>query len=63
MVLLPFPPSLSAPPSPPDFTPVKLEHDEQLDLGYMPLRDDFEKVYMCTYLPRTITLTAVKAGL
>lgn len=29
--------------SPPHFTPVKLEHAEQLELGYMPLRDDFEK--------------------
>ena len=32
------------PPSPRNFSPVKLEHAEQLDLGYMPLRDDFEKV-------------------
>lgn len=29
--------------SPPHFTPVKLEHAEQLELGYLPLRDDFEK--------------------
>ena len=29
--------------SPPHFTPVKLEHAEQLELGYMPLRDDFER--------------------
>ena len=34
----------AVPPSPPRFTPVKLEHAEQLELGYMPLRDDFEKV-------------------
>ena len=33
----------TAPPSPPHFTPVKMEHAEQLELGYMPLRDDFEK--------------------
>ncbi|XP_064403762.1 transcriptional adapter 2-beta-like [Halichondria panicea] len=33
------------PPSPANFTPVKLEHAEQLELGYMPLRDDFEKEY------------------
>ena len=32
------------PPSPPNYTPVKLEHIEQLELGYMPLRDDFERV-------------------
>lgn len=32
------------PPSPPHFTPVKLEHAEQMELGYMPLRDDFERV-------------------
>ena len=32
------------PPSPRNFTPVKLEHAEQLELGYMPLRDDFKKV-------------------
>ena len=32
------------PPSPPHYTPVKLEHVEQLELGYMPLRDDFERV-------------------
>ena len=36
------PPPVS--PAPPTFTPVKLEHAEQLELGYMPLRDDFEKV-------------------
>ena len=33
----------TVPPSPRNFTPVKLEHAEQLELGYMPLRDDFEK--------------------
>lgn len=39
-------------PSPAAFTPVKLEHAEQLELGYMPLRDDFEKVHihgLCYY--------------
>lgn len=29
--------------TPPNFSPVKLEHAEQLELGYMPLRDDFER--------------------
>lgn len=33
----------TVPLSPPHFTPVKLEHAEQLELGYLPLRDDFEK--------------------
>ena len=36
--------SPTVPPSPTNITPVKLEHAEQLELGYMPLRDDFEKV-------------------
>ena len=42
---------LSAPVSfcPPNFTPVKLEHVEQLELGYMPLRDDFERVQTSSY--------------
>ncbi len=45
---------LLVPPSPANFTPVKLEHAEQLELGYMPLRDDFEKVctVYCHVLPR-----------
>ena len=34
----------TVPPSPPSFTPVKLEHSEQQELGYMPFRDDFERV-------------------
>jgi transcriptional adapter 2-beta len=34
-----------APPCPPSYTPVKLEHVEQVELGYMPLRDDFEREY------------------
>lgn len=29
--------------SPPNFTPLKLEHAEQLELGYLPMRDDFER--------------------
>ncbi|XP_019853085.1 PREDICTED: transcriptional adapter 2-beta-like [Amphimedon queenslandica] len=33
------------PPSPPSFTPMSLEHNEQQDLTYAPLRDDFEKEY------------------
>jgi len=33
---------LVVPISQPDFTPVKLEHSEQLELGYLPFRDDFE---------------------
>lgn len=37
----------AVPPSPPNFSPVKLEHAEQIELGYMPLRDDFERV--CIY--------------
>lgn len=36
---------MAVPPSPRNFTPVKLEHAEQLELGYKPLRDDFEKEY------------------
>ena len=39
-LFLSFPPTV--PPSPPNFSPVKLEHAEQLELGYMPFRDDFE---------------------
>ena len=31
-------------PTPPSFTPVKLEHAEQIELGYLPLRDDFDRV-------------------
>ncbi|XP_065919094.1 transcriptional adapter 2-beta-like [Dysidea avara] len=27
------------------FTPAKLEHSEQLELGYLPLRDDFDREY------------------
>ncbi|KAL5463554.1 hypothetical protein EMCRGX_G032459 [Ephydatia muelleri] len=34
-----------APPSPPHYTPVCLEHPEQMELGYMPYRDDFEREY------------------
>ena len=30
--------------SAPPFTPAKLEHSEQLELGYLPLRDDFDRV-------------------
>jgi transcriptional adapter 2-beta len=33
------------PPRPPAFSPVKLDSAEQLELGYMPLRDDFEREY------------------
>ncbi len=49
-VILFFPIDLpdAAPPSPQVFTPVKLEHTEQIELGYMPLRDDFEKVSIST---------------
>lgn len=36
--------SPTVPPSPPSFTPVTLDHSEQQDLTYTPLRDDFEKV-------------------
>ena len=32
-------------PTLPSFTPVKLELTEQLELGYLPLRDDFDRVY------------------
>ena len=32
------------PPSPPSFSPIKLEPAEKQELNYMPLRDDFEKV-------------------
>ena len=31
-------------PRPPSFTPVKLELTEQIELGYLPLRDDFDRV-------------------
>lgn len=32
-------------PRPPSFTPVKLELTEQIELGYLPLRDDFDREY------------------
>jgi len=30
--------------SAPPFAPAKLEHSEQIELGYLPLRDDFDRV-------------------
>lgn len=35
---------VSGAPSPPSFVPVKLDHSEQQELNYLPLRDDFDKV-------------------
>ena len=32
----------TVPPLPPNSSPMKLEHAEQLELGYMPLRDEFD---------------------
>ena len=40
---LPHPPTHVVSLSPPDFTPLKLDYVEQIELGYMPMRDDFER--------------------
>ena len=37
-------------PTSPSFTPVKLELTEQIELGYLPLRDDFDRVNNCFVL-------------
>ena len=42
-------------PTPPSFTPVKLELTEQVELGYLPLRDDFDRVSNHFMVPSILT--------